>query len=475
MGQEIGKTQFSDSEFERFGRRLEEETNLLSRLIREGRCSSQGPTTGFELEAWLVDADMNPAPVNAEFLAALNTDLACPELARFNVEFNNEPKRVEGSVLSALHADLERIWTEAGRTAESLGVHLLAIGILPTVRETVLHLGNLSAMNRYRALNEQILALRRQEPLKLDICGHEHLATRHRDVMLESAATSYQIHLQVPLDRVREYFNACILASAPLVAVSANAPFLFGKDLWAETRIPLFEQAVDTGGFREAAHGPIHRVSFGTGYAQHGIGELFEENLRHYPVLLPILADTPPERFAHLRLHNGTIWRWNRALVGFDPDGTPHVRLEHRVIPAGPTLIDMIANTAFFYGLAESFVEQNFERDIPFAVAKDNFYQAARHGLHGLITDRQGEKRRLGTWVLDELLPAAKAGLRRLNLADADIRRYLGIIERRAESGQTGSEWQRRFIARHPGEFTALTREYLNLQRTGAPVHQWPL
>lgn len=475
MGQEIGKTQFFGTEFATFGRRLEAETQLLSRLVREGRCSALGPITGFELEAWLLDAHMNPAPVNVEFLAALDDPLACPELARFNVEFNNEPRRVEGSVLSDLHADLERIWAKASGTAESLGVHLLAIGMLPTLRETVLHLGNLSAMNRYRALNEQILALRRQEPLKLEICGHEHLASTHDDVMLESAATSYQIHLQVPLERVREYFNAAILASAPLVAVSANSPFLFGKDLWAETRIPLFEQAVDTGGFRDAAHGPIHRVSFGTGYAQHGIGELFEENLRHYPVLLPILTDTPPEQFAHLRLHNGTIWRWNRALVGFDPDGTPHIRIEHRVIPAGPTLADMIANTAFFYGLAESFVEQGLEWDIPFAVAKDNFYQAARHGLHGLIVGRRGEKQRLGAWVLDELLPAAEEGLRRLDLADADIRHYLGIIERRTASGLTGSEWQRRYIARHPGDFTALARQYLNLQRAGEPVHQWPL
>jgi gamma-glutamyl:cysteine ligase YbdK (ATP-grasp superfamily) len=475
MGQEIGKTRFSETEFASFGRRLEEETRLLSRLIREGGCSGGGPVTGFELEAWLVDANLDPSPSNAEFLAAMDDPLACPELARFNVEFNNEPRRVGGPVLSELHGDLQRVWSKAGKTAESLGLNLLAIGILPTVRETELHLGNLSAMNRYRALNEQIFALRRQEPLKLEITGHQHLAVTHRDVMLESAATSYQIHLQVPLARVRDYFNACILASAPLVGVAANAPFLFGKDLWAETRIPLFEQAVDTGGFRDAAHGPIHRVSFGTGYAQHHIGELFEENLRHYPVLLPILADTPPERFAHLRLHNGTIWRWNRALVGFDPDGRPHVRIEHRVIPAGPTLADMVANTALFFGLAESFVERNFERDIPFALARDNFYQAARFGLQAPITDRQGEKRRLGAWVLEELLPAAEAGLHRLGLDGGDIAHYLGIIEGRTASGLTGSEWQRRFIARHPQAFAALTREYLNLQRTGVPVHQWPL
>ncbi|MGZ8219328.1 glutamate--cysteine ligase [Methylomagnum sp.] len=475
MGQEIGKTQFSAAEFEAFGHRLAEETALLSELIREGRCSALGPITGFELETWLVDAGMNPSPLNAEFLVALNDPLATPELARFNVEFNNQPRPVREAALADLYADLHGLWDKASATADALGLNLLAIGILPTVREAMLNLGNISAMNRYRALNEQILGLRQQRPLKLDICGHERLASRHADVMLEAAATSFQIHLQVPLDQARAYFNAALLASAPLVGVASNSPFLFGKDLWAETRIPLFEQAVDSGGFQGAAHGPLHRVSFGTGYAQRSLAELFEENLAHFPVLLPIVSDTPPTQFAHLRLHNGTIWRWNRALVGFDPDGTPHVRIEHRVIPAGPTLVDMIANAAFFYGLADSFVREEWERAIPFAVAKDNFYQAARHGLPALMTDREGGKRRLTDWVLDELLPASADGLRHLKLDGGDIAYYLGIIERRVASGQTGADWQRRFIARHPQDFHALTREYLNLQRTGEPVHQWPL
>lgn len=475
MGQEIGKTQFTEAEFSAFGLRLAEETALLSRLIREGRCSSLGPITGFELETWLVDRAMNPAPLNAEFLAALDDPLATPELARFNVEFNNAPRAVRGSVLADLHADLQEIWDKASGTADALGLSLLAIGILPTLREALLNLRNISAMNRYRALNEQILGLRQQRPLNLDICGHEHLKRTHADVMLEAAATSFQIHLQVPLDQARAYFNAALLASAPLVGAASNSPFLFGKDLWAETRIPLFEQAVDSGGFQGAAHGPLRRVSFGTGYAQRGVAELFEENLAHFPVLLPILSDAPPEQFAHLRLHNGTLWRWNRPLVGFDPDGAPHVRVEHRVMPAGPTLLDMIANAALFYGLADSFVREEWERAIPFAAAKDNFYQAARHGLSALMIDRRGDKRRLDEWMLDELLPSAAAGLHRLRLDGGDIAYYLGVIERRVASGRTGAEWQRRFIARHPKDFHALTREYLNLQRTGAPVHQWPL
>jgi gamma-glutamyl:cysteine ligase YbdK (ATP-grasp superfamily) len=475
MGQEIARARFSDADFDNFYQRLAEETALLGRYVGNGVCSSQGAITGFELEAWLVDPEMNPVPINAEFLEAFDGPLACPELAKFNVEFNSVPQFLRGQVLSQLHHDLGELWRKACTVAESLGVNLVAIGILPTVPATVLNLSNISELNRYRALNEQILAARRQQPLKLDISGHQHLTIEHQDVMLESAATSFQIHLQVSLEKVRDYFNAAILISAPLVAVSANSPFLFGKDLWAETRIPLFEQAVDTSGYREASHGPLRRVSFGSDYARRAITEVFEENFQHYPILLPIVSETPPERFTHLRLHNGTIWRWNRPLVGFDPDGRPHVRIEHRVIPAGPSIVDMIANAAFFYGLVEALANEYHEPLIPFAQAKDNFYQAARYGLEAHVVRQDGEKLPLKLWLLHELLQKAEIGLNRLQLAEADIAYFLGIIEQRTLSGQTGSEWQRRFVAKHPGEFSTMTREYLHCQKSGEPVHRWPL
>ncbi|CAL1239562.1 glutamate--cysteine ligase [Candidatus Methylocalor cossyra] len=475
MGQEIGKTHFSDAEFGVFRHKLEDETRLFTRWIRDGRFSSRGPVTGFELEAWLVDSAMEPAPLNREFLAALNNPLASPELALFNVEFNTQPQSLTGPALSLLYGELAGLWAEATAAADRLGVQLAAIGILPTVREAVLNLSHISPMNRYHALNEQILAARGYQPLHLKISGHEHLESRHQDVMLEAATTSFQIHLQVPWEKARDYFNAALLASAPLVGVAANSPFLFGRDLWAETRIPLFEQAAEAGGYQEAAHGPLRRVSFGSDYAKSGLAELFEENLQHFPILLPLVADTAPERFAHLRLHNGTIWRWNRPLIGFDPDRTPHLRIEHRVIPAGPSLVDMIANAALFFGLTETFAQEPWAWWLPFPTARDNFYQAARHGLHAPVIDPEGEKQRLGVWLLNRLLPAAEAGLRRLALAEADIVRYLGVIEGRAASGLIGSEWQRRFIARHPGDFSALLGEYLSHQRTGEPVHRWPL
>jgi hypothetical protein len=202
--------------------------------------------------------------------------------------------------------------------------------------------------------------------------GREHLKLDHHDVMLESATTSFQIHIQLPLDIAHHFYNASIIASASMVALCANAPFLFGKDLWDESRIPLFEQSIETGGYDGAAHGPIKRVSFGTDYARHSIIECFIENLDHFPVLLPVDSDSPNEAFEHLRLHNGTIWRWNRPLVGFDEDGTPHIRVEHRAPAAGPTTIDSMANAAFYYGVSKSLCDEIIEKGLsfPFSQAK---------------------------------------------------------------------------------------------------------
>lgn len=474
MGQEINHVRFKAREFERFYEKLQEETALLAQLIQNKRCSQKDPVAGFEIEAWLVDEAMRPAPFNKRYLAALNDPLAGPELAKFNVELNNSPVKLENQALSRLNQDLNVIWSKACKAAESLGLHLLMIGTLPTLERSSLNLRNMSELNRYRALNEQILRLR-GEPIHLDINGNQHLVLEHDDVMLESAATSFQIHLQAPLDRAHILYNAAIMASAATVAVSANSPYLFGMDLWSETRIPLFEQSIGTGGYEGAAHGPLRRVSFGSDYARRSLAECFEENLEHFPILLPILYNSRAEAFEHLRLHNGTIWRWNRPLVGFDEDGTPHLRIEHRVIPAGPSIVDSIANAAFFYGLAENLSLEERQPVIPFSQAKDNFYQAARYGLQAHTVWIDEEKCRLQNLILNELIPRAREGLNHLNIARSDTEKYLNIIYERASSGLTGSEWQRRFMAGRQADFKTMTSAYLQNQLSGRPVHEWAL
>jgi len=473
MGQEISRIEFTPDDFTCFDHRLRQETDELHALEKQGALSSSPPLGGFEIEAWLIDQAMRPAPVNDRYLARLSDPLASAELARFNVELNNLPRPLTADALSCFHGDLETIWQRSSRTARQMDIQLLMIGILPTLQQPDLTLANMSPLNRYQALNQQILGQRKHQPLHLEITGHEHLECFHQDVMLESAATSFQIHLQAPRDQAVALYNASLVASAATVAVGANSPYLFGKDLWAETRIPLFEQSIDIGGFGDAIHGPLHRVGFGTGYAQHDLSEVFKENLAHFPPLLPMMLPDPPDRFPHLRLHNGTIWRWNRPLVGFDPNGTPHFRIEHRVLPAGPTLIDMIANAALYYGLAKELSE---EADLlPFEHAKDNFYLAARHGWQAHITWFGGQHWRLSKLILDELLPLARKGLKRLGICPKDADAYLDILRQRVSGDQNGCLWQRRFIAAHGNDFRRMTETYLNLQQQGNPVHTWPI
>ncbi len=476
MGQEIDNCSFTKKDFESFKKNLAGETERLGQLILSGGCSEREPVAGFEIEAWLIDQQMQPVPLNSIFLNKLDDSLATPELAKFNIELNNTPLPLKNNVFHQLNRELEITWTNVSQTAESMNINAVMIGILPTLEKSSLCLQNMSELNRFRALNEQIIK-QRNEPIHLEIHGKEHLKFDHNDVMLESAATSFQVHMQVPFSRAHLFYNAAMIASAPCVAISANSPFLFKHDLWDETRIPLFEQSIETGGFGGAARGPIRRVSFGTGYARKSIIECFEENQQHFPVLLPVHYASSIDEFSHLRLHNGTIWRWNRPLVGFDPDGAPHIRIEHRVMAAGPTIIDSVANAAFFYGLTAAIEQQlsNNMSPLSFAQAKDNFYQASRMGLDAHLSWFDGDHQRIQTLLLDKLLPLARKGLGILEIDTSDANNYLDIIYERVTSKQNGCQWQRDFMKQNNGDFKQLVESYLFHQKTKKPVHTWPL
>jgi gamma-glutamyl:cysteine ligase YbdK (ATP-grasp superfamily) len=475
MGDEITHSRFSAADFELFDRRLEEETRLLAQWFDERAFSSRVPVCGLEMEAWLIDEQALPAPVNQQFLNSMNDPLVVPELAKFNVELNVDPQALNGMALSRLQKGLQQTWDDCHRVAAGMNTRLVMIGILPSVSQQHLTLANMSELKRYRALNEQVLRLREGKPLMLDIHGREHLSVSHRDVMLESAATSLQLHLKVAVEDAVRYYNAAQIVSAPLVAASGNSPLLFGRQLWDETRIPLFEQSVEVGGFAGASRGPVRRVSFGTGYAKESLFECFVENEQHFPVLLPIQFDGPDRDMRHLRLHNGTIWRWNRPLVGYDDDGTPHLRIEHRVLPAGPTVVDSIASAAFFYGLVHALASSDVipEGQLPFATARDNFYAAARDGLNAQLTWLEGRKLPVQALLLDQLIPLAGHGLELLEIAAEDRERYLGIVRERVYNACTGSNWQCAYVARHHCDMQALTEAYYERQQAGAPVHDW--
>ncbi|MFC4348372.1 glutamate--cysteine ligase [Kordiimonas lipolytica] len=472
MGQELEHSEFRDEDYEAFGKRLKIETDLVESWEREDALSDGPTTAGFELEAWLVGSDMRPVPQNEAFIKAVGSPLVVPELSCFNVEFNCDPAELEGAALSNLHADLARLWAQASDTANGMDLKLAMIGILPTVQDSDLCTENMSASERYKALNEQVFRMRKGKPIKLDVEGREHLVSEHMDVMLEAATTSFQIHLKVPKGRGVDYYNASKLASAPLVAVSANSPYLFGRDLWSESRIPLFEQAVSVGDWDYA-----ERVTFGVRFIEESLSEVFVANRQRYPILLPHVTGREPEKLDHFRLQNGTIWRWNRPLVGWDADGTPHLRLEQRVVPAGPTISDSIANSAFYYGLVTYLAnaETRPHKRAQFFTTRDNFYTAAKDGLGSIIRWDHEDGKPMRQLIQEVFLPMAEEGLKAMNIDEADIKRYLGIIRSRTETAQNGAAWQRAYVKAHGASMAEMLEAFMARQQTDTPVHEWPL
>lgn len=470
MGQEIATDQFSTQDWQEYALRLCQETALLRDMLTAGQLSAHAPVGGFELEGWLIDEQFRPACCNAAFLQTMNHPLATVELAQFNIELNTDPLPLQDKAISRFETALTLLLEQAHQAAERIGTHLILTGILPTIKQSDFNLANMTPSNRYQALNNEVLKARHYRPLNLDIDGQDSLHIQHNNLMLEAVTTSFQVHMQVNAEQAHHFYNASIMASGPIMAVSGNSPFLFGRTLWEETRIPVFEQAVDAGRDFPA------RVSFGSSFADKSIIEYFEENLEAYPILLPMLQDTPANQFAHLRLHNGVTWRWNRPLVGFDTDGTPHIRLEHRIMPAGPSVPDMMANAALFYGLTQ-YLGQELSSGEPlpmaFAIARENFYNGARTGLKAQLRWNRQEWP-VNRLMLEELLPLAAAGLEQLGIHEQDIRHYLSIIAARIETGQTGSIWQQQYLRRVKGDFAQLLARYQQLQRSHTPVHTWP-
>lgn len=476
MGEQIQQTSFSEADFANFGTKLREETALLAKWFESGALSSTGKSFGLELETWLLDANHLPCPENRRFLDSLNNDAVVPELSKFNAEINATPHPVASGKLHQMQKELEDLWAKIQTASKSLKMKMLMIGTLPTLRDPMLGIEYLTDEYRYHALNEQILRMRGGKPINFEIEGIESVKISHTDIMLESAATSMQVHFRVETEKCAKYMNASTIASAATVAISSNSPFLFGKSLWAETRIAIFEQAVNLPSFQNLKGEKVGRVCFGNGYIRQSMMEMFLENLDGYPILLPVCKEAPKEKLSHLRFHNGSIWRWNRPIVGFVPGESPHVRIEHRVPGAGPTVIDVVANVAFYLGLTHALVEKhkNLETMVDFSTAKNNFYDAAKFGLDSNVQWIDGKEWRLQTLIHDVCVPMAFDGLVDLGFSESEAQFYLlDVIRNRARTGRTGACWQRSYRNTHGADFQKMTEEYFNWQETGRPVHEW--
>ncbi|QGV81732.1 glutamate-cysteine ligase family protein [Streptomyces ficellus] len=495
MGEKIAAGSFDLSDRQRYRRKLQECLTGLERLLADKRFDRPRNLVGLEIELNLAGADGMPRMMNAEVLERIASHDFQTELGMFNLEVNIAPHRLGGRVFDQLAEELRTGLAYAHRKAQEVDAGIVMIGILPTLSQDDLVSQNLSDVDRYRLLNDEIVAAR-GEDFTLDIEGVERLSCTASSIVPESACTSVQLHLQVTPERFADVWNAAQAIAAVQIAVGANAPFLFGRELWRESRPPLFTQATDTRPPELQAQGVRPRTWFGERWVTSAY-ELFEENVRYFPALLPICEDEEPLRvldeggvpaLRELVLHNGTVYRWNRPVYGV-VDGVPHLRVENRVLPAGPTVDDVLANAAFYYGLVRALAEdaRPVWRRLPFEDAAANFDAACRYGIDAeLRWPRPGRGGGVTTvpavkLVRDELLPLAAAGLDAWGVERSDRERYLGIIEQRCRRKVNGASWQVETFHRaleaglgREAALAATTRQYCRLMRQGNPVHTWP-
>jgi len=469
-------------------------------MLSDGAFSADVEATiGFELELNLVDERLRPAMRALAVLDGTSSAELQSELGQWNVELNLPPRPLPGQHGRYLENQLLDRLGELEKRAQSLAAHVIAIGILPTLCADHLVADRLSPTNRYAALNEQMRAAR-GEPFCLDIegvsgdaerGGGERLRMAFDSIAPEAACTSLQLHLQVPPRDFAAHWNAAQCVAGVQLAIGANSPFLLGRRLWAETRVPVFRQSTDVRPAELRNGGARPRVWFGERWVN-SIFELFEENVRYFPSLLPAPETQDPHAeldagrmpaLDELRLHNGTIWRWNRPIYDL-VDGAPHLRVENRVLPAGPSVLDMVANAMFFYGLLRVLTEgrEPLWCRLPFAAAEENFNLAARHGMDTTLYWPDDGWIAPEALVLRRLLPMAADGLARWGVADAVAGRYLDVIEQRCVRRRTGSSWQADCVAAlerrgasRPAAIHGMLERYLDAAANNLPVHRWPL
>jgi gamma-glutamyl:cysteine ligase YbdK (ATP-grasp superfamily) len=489
MGRDVPSITVSQHDRRAYREKVRQCLDVFARMLRESRFDTEPRQVGLEIEVNLVDADGMPSMSNVAVLEAIADPDWASELGRFNLEINIPPRQLTGDALTVLEQDVVGKLAHATGRAQGTGSRPVMIGILPTLRESDVTDEAMSANPRYRLLNEQMIAAR-GEDMRICIDGAERLLTHVDSIMPEAACTSVQFHLQVSPEAFGNYWNAAQAVAGIQVALAANSPFLFGRELWRETRIPLFEQVTDTRPEELQQQGVRPRVWFGERWIT-SVFDLFEENLRYFPALLPLREDEDPAAaldsgaaptLAELTLHNGTVYRWNRPVYAVD-DGRPHLRVENRVLPAGPTAADVVANAAFYYGLVRALAET--ERPVwtqmSFAAAADNLVAGSRHGIDARVYWPGTGEAPVTELTLRRLLPQAFEGLRQWGVDAKDADRTLGIIEQRCLTGRTGATWQVetvRTLERGPADrreaLRLMTQAYIERMVSNQPAHAWP-
>jgi CBS domain-containing protein/gamma-glutamylcysteine synthetase len=476
------------AELRQFTRHLLTDLRAFQQMLDDGMFETGVSRIGAEQELFLVDRYWRPALNNLDVLELIDDERFTTELGRFNIEFNLDPLDFSTDCLRRLENDLDELLEVTREAAARLDTRVVQIGILPTIEKRDLTLDNMTPMERYYGLNRAMNRLRGAS-YDLRIKGRDELRITHDNVMLEACNTSFQVHFQVsPADFARRY-NIAQAVAAPTLACATNSPLLFGRQLWRETRIALFQQSIDTRPATPYLTEQQPRVSFGRNWVESSPVEIFREDITRFRVLMSreidedpfvALAEGKAPRLRALTLHNGTVYRWNRPCYGVT-DGKPHVRIENRVLPSGPTVLDEVANAAFWFGMMTG-----MDREYPditsvmaFEDARENLVAAARRGLGSHMAWPDRGHVAAHQLILDELLPLARRGLAAVAIDEADIARYLDTIEARVKSQFTGSQWQVDSLAamhEHTTEaerLASVVAGAVQRQIEGQPVHTW--
>ena len=490
MGEQNIVENANESSRQDFMKALLEEVRALEAMLEKGMVESGVSRIGAEQEMFLINKASRPALTALDVLEKLDDERFTHELGLFNIEANLSVQELKSDCLSRMEAEAQEVYAKARAAAHKCDSEIALVGILPTLTMKNLGLDSMVPIPRYHALNEAFMALRGQN-LQFAINGTDQLVVNHDNLMMEACNTSFQVHFQVSPDDFARLYNIAQVVTAPLLAAAVNSPILLGKRLWHETRISVFEYSVDARSETHQARGLKPRVHFGNHWVEESVTEIFKEDIARFRVILTTDTEDDPlamvaqgiaPKLKALCLHNGTVYRWNRACYGVH-NNVPHLRIENRVIPSGPTVIDEIANTAFFVGMMAGMSKEydDIREQITFQDIKANFMAAARAGIRAQMNwfgDTHMPARKL---ILDELLPLAESGLQHYGVEQKDIEKYLDVLRNRVATRRNGARWALESLNEMHEQGTedqrmrCLVSSMVEQQTTGKPISEWAL
>ncbi len=492
MGSEIDNSEFSAADFEQFQQRLDDNLKHFRQLLNQPGFGEGPISFGAELELYIIDHLANTMPINRELATALDDPRLSLELNRFNLEYNFTPVIDSATPFSQLRQQMDQALLSLHRKADQLNARVLPIGILPTLQVSNMGLSAITESARYSALAQQ-LRQQRGEDFHININGIDSLKMHWQDITLEGANTSFQFHYRVKPQQFADTYNAAQLITPLMVGLGANSPLFLGRRLWQETRVALFKQSIDHRPPNQSSRYLPSRVYFGNGWIRNDIFELFAEGVSLFDPLLPVIDNDPGNTnrkgkgpaLEELRLHQGSIWIWNRPI--YDPADNGHLRIELRTLPAGPSTLDMVALAAFSIGLIEGLRPQIPELlpCLPFKYCEKNFYRAAREGMGTKLiwpgSNFEGLQEINLATLAKQLLPVARTGLQSLGIDNQEIDELLEVVEATAEKRRNGAQWQldtyqQLLDGQNPSQaLSELVEHYYERYRSGQPVHQWSI